>query len=85
MLQAIEGSAAVARAVGLCRPEVVATYPITPQTHIVENLAQLIADGNLRCELVSVKSEFSCSLRSSRRRRLGFRASIPLPAPKDSC
>ncbi len=59
MLQAIEGSAAIARAVALCRPQVIAAYPITPQTHIVENLAQLIADGKLRCEMVSVESEFS--------------------------
>jgi pyruvate ferredoxin oxidoreductase alpha subunit len=61
MLQAIEGSAGVARAVALCRPQVVAAYPITPQTHIVENLAQLIADGELRCEMVSVESEFSAA------------------------
>jgi pyruvate ferredoxin oxidoreductase alpha subunit len=61
MLEAIEGSAAVARAVALCRPQVIAAYPITPQTHIVENLAQLIADGNLRCEMVSVESEFSAA------------------------
>lgn len=61
MLQAIEGSAAIARAVALCRPQVVAAYPITPQTHIVENLAQLIADGALRCEMVSVESEFSAA------------------------
>ena len=61
MLRAIEGSAAVARAVALCRPQVIAAYPITPQTHIVENLAQLIADGKLQCELVSVESEFSAA------------------------
>lgn len=53
MRLAIEGSAAVARAVALCRPQVIAAYPITPQTHIVENLAQLIADGNLHCEMIS--------------------------------
>lgn len=37
MLQALEGSMAIARTVALCRPQVVAAYPITPQTHIVEN------------------------------------------------
>ncbi len=58
---ALEGSAAIARAVALCRPQVIAAYPITPQTHIVENLARLIADGNLKCELVSVESEFSAA------------------------
>jgi len=61
VIDAIEGSAAVARAVALCRPQVIAAYPITPQTHIVENLAQLIADGKLRCEMVSVESEFSAA------------------------
>jgi pyruvate ferredoxin oxidoreductase alpha subunit len=61
MRLALEGSAAVARAVALCRPEVIAAYPITPQTHIVENLARLIADADLKCELVSVESEFSAA------------------------
>ena len=36
MLEQIEGSRAVARAVALCRPEVIPAYPISPQTHIVE-------------------------------------------------
>ena len=61
MLQALEGSQAIAQAVALCRPQVVAAYPMTPQTHIVENLAKLVADGVLRCELVSVESEFSAA------------------------
>ncbi len=61
MLEAIEGSAAIAKAVALCRPQVVSAYPITPQTHIVENLARLIADGKLRAEMVSVESEFSAA------------------------
>jgi pyruvate ferredoxin oxidoreductase alpha subunit len=61
MRQALEGSQAIARAVALCRPQVVAAYPITPQTHIVENLSKLVADGVLKCELVSVESEFSAA------------------------
>lgn len=61
MLQALEGSQAIARAVARCRPEVIAAYPITPQTHIVENIAKLVADGELNCELVSVESEFSAA------------------------
>lgn len=61
MQQALEGSQAIARAVALCRPQVVAAYPITPQTHIVENLSKLVADGALKCELVSVESEFSAA------------------------
>jgi pyruvate ferredoxin oxidoreductase alpha subunit len=61
MVEALEGSQALARAVALCRPQVVAAYPITPQTHIVENLSKLVADGHLVCELVSVESEFSAA------------------------
>ncbi len=61
MPQALEGSQAIARAVALCRPGVVAAYPITPQTHIVENISKLVADGELHCELVSVESEFSAA------------------------
>ena len=61
MMQALEGSQAIARAVSLCRPGVVAAYPITPQTHIVENIAKLVADGQLHCEFVSVESEHSAA------------------------
>jgi len=57
--QAIESSPAIARAVALCRPEMVATYPIIPQTHIVENLSRLVSKGDLRTEFVGVESEFS--------------------------
>ncbi len=61
MQYALEGSQALARTVALCRPQVIAAYPITPQTHIVENLSKLVADGMLDCELVSVESEFSAA------------------------
>ncbi|MGB0748434.1 MAG: hypothetical protein ACPGO3_06780 [Magnetospiraceae bacterium] len=61
MRHALEGSQAIARAVALCRPGVVAAYPITPQTHIVENISKLVADGVLKTELVSVESEFSAA------------------------
>ena len=61
MPKALEGSQAIARTVALCRPQVVAAYPITPQTHIVENIARLVADGELECEYVSVESEFSAA------------------------
>jgi pyruvate ferredoxin oxidoreductase alpha subunit len=61
MPQALEGSQAIAQAVARCRPQVVAAYPITPQTHIVENIAKLVADGKLKCEMVSVESEFSAA------------------------
>jgi pyruvate ferredoxin oxidoreductase alpha subunit len=61
MLQALEGSQAIAQAVALCRPQVIAAYPITPQTHIVENISKLVADGKLDCEFISVESEFSAA------------------------
>ncbi len=61
MLQALEGSQAIAQAVALCRPQVIAAYPITPQTHIVENISKLVADGQLQCEFISVESEFSAA------------------------
>ena len=60
MLKQIEGSRAVAEAVALCRPEVICAYPITPQTHIVENLGQLVKTGELsNCEFINVESEFA--------------------------
>lgn len=61
MREALEGSIAMARAVALCKPDVVSAYPITPQTHIVENLSKLVADGDMHTEFVSVESEFSAA------------------------
>jgi len=60
VLRQVEGSRAVAEAVALCRPEVICAYPISPQTHIVENLSQLVKTGELTpCEFVNVESEFA--------------------------
>jgi pyruvate ferredoxin oxidoreductase alpha subunit len=60
MLKQIEGSQAVAEAVGLCRPEVICAYPISPQTHIVEALGRMVSTGALkRCEFINVESEFA--------------------------
>jgi pyruvate ferredoxin oxidoreductase alpha subunit len=60
MLKQIEGSQAIAEAVALCRPEVICAYPITPQTHIVEGLGELVKSGELqRCEFINVESEFA--------------------------
>jgi pyruvate ferredoxin oxidoreductase alpha subunit len=56
----IEGSQAVARAVARCRPEVICAYPISPQTHIVEALSDLVRRGEVgRCEFLNVESEFA--------------------------
>lgn len=60
MLQQIEGSKAVAHTVGACRPQVVSAYPISPQTHIVEEISRMVKAGELPgCEYVNVESEFS--------------------------
>jgi pyruvate ferredoxin oxidoreductase alpha subunit len=59
VLRQEEGSRAVAEAVALCRPEVISAYPISPQTHIVEHLSDLVRTGDLSpCEYVMVESEF---------------------------
>jgi pyruvate ferredoxin oxidoreductase alpha subunit len=56
----LEGSRAVAMTVARCRPEVVCAYPISPQTHIVEALAELVRSGELTpCEYLNVESEFA--------------------------
>jgi len=55
----IEVSIAAAEAAGLSDVDVVAAYPITPQTHIVEHLSELVADGRLDAEFVPVESEHS--------------------------
>lgn len=57
----MEGSMAVAQAVRACRPAVVSAYPITPQTHIIENLAQMVANGELDAEYILADSEFSAA------------------------
>ncbi len=59
MKKILEGSHAVSEAVKLCRPEVISAYPITPQTHIVERLAEMAADGEIDSEYICVDSEFS--------------------------
>jgi pyruvate ferredoxin oxidoreductase alpha subunit/phenylglyoxylate dehydrogenase alpha subunit len=52
-----EGNEAAAIGVGLARPDVVAVYPITPQSSLVEHLSQMIADGRLRADLMNVEGE----------------------------
>ncbi len=61
MKKCIEGSHAVAEIVKLCRPAVVAAYPITPQTHIVEDLAKFKAEGQANYEFVRTESEFAAA------------------------
>ena len=55
----IESSLAIAEAVRLANVDVIAAYPITPQTHIVEGLAEMVANGHLDAEYIPVESEHS--------------------------
>jgi pyruvate/2-oxoacid:ferredoxin oxidoreductase alpha subunit len=55
----ITGNGAAAWAAMLCRPDVVAAYPITPQSEVIEQLARFHADGVLDCEYVNVEGENS--------------------------
>lgn len=55
----ITGNAAAAYGVRLCHPDVVALYPITPQTEVVEQLARFKADGELEAEMIEVEGENS--------------------------
>ena len=55
----MEVSVGVAEAAKLANADVVAAYPITPQTHIVEHLAALVAEGELDAAYIPVESEHS--------------------------
>lgn len=56
---ALTGNYAVAYAVKMAKPHVIAAYPITPQTSIVEKLAEFVERGELKASFVNVESEFS--------------------------
>ncbi len=55
----IEVSIGQAEAVKLCNVDAIAAYPITPQTHIVEHLSELCADGEIDAAYIPVESEHS--------------------------
>ena len=57
--KALTGNHAVAEAAKLARVKVVAAYPITPQTTIVERLAEMIEKGELEAKMIRVESEHS--------------------------
>ncbi len=61
MKEFLEGSRAVAEVIKLCQPGVISAYPITPQTHIVEELAQMVANGELKSQFINVESEHSAA------------------------
>ena len=72
----MEVSIAVSHAVQLARAEAIAAYPITPQTHIVEHLSSLVANGDLEAEFVNVESEHSAMSAC-----IGMSAAGPAPIP----
>lgn len=59
--QILEGSQAISKLINNIKPAVVSAYPITPQTHIVEDLAKLKADGKAKYEYVRAESEFAAA------------------------
>src|SRR3989338_472135 len=59
--QILEGSNAIARTIKNIRPAVVSAYPITPQTHIVQDLAKFKADGTADYEYIRAESEFAAA------------------------
>ena len=59
MRHVLEGSHAVSEAVRLARAQVISAYPITPQTHIVEQLSEYCANGTLDARFLRVESEHS--------------------------
>ncbi len=59
--QILEGSQAIAQVINNIQPDVISAYPITPQTHIVEDLAKLKADGKATYEYIRAESEFAAA------------------------
>ncbi len=55
------GSEAIAEGVRLARPKIIPAYPITPQTHIIEVLSEMIAKGELDASFIRVESELSAA------------------------
>ena len=64
----MEGTHAASYAVKLARVQVIAAYPITPQTSVVEKLSEIVSDGELDAKFIKVESEHSamaCCIGSS--------------------
>ena len=59
MRHVMEASHAVAESVKSVEPDVIAAYPITPQTHIVERISEFVANNEIKSEYIRVESEFS--------------------------
>ena len=55
MKKIIEGSFAIAEAVKMCKPKVIAAYPITPSTHIPERISEFVANGEIDAEFIEAQ------------------------------
>ena len=56
-IQSMTGNTAAYTGAALCRPDLIAAYPITPQSSVVEGLAGLVYNGKLDARFVQVESE----------------------------
>lgn len=70
----VSGDDAVALGVRLARPHVISAYPITPQTIVVERLADFVEDGSLKAEFLHVESEHSAMAAAMGVSSIGARA-----------
>jgi len=70
----LNGDEAVAYGAKLCRPHVVAVYPITPQTIVVERISEFVANNLMNCEYIHVESEHSAMCAAMGASLVGARA-----------
>lgn len=70
----IEGTHAISYAVQRCRAQVIAAYPITPSSGVVELLAEMCADGRMDAQFVAVESEHSAMATCAGASQTGARA-----------
>ena len=70
----LNGDEAVAYGAKLCRPHVVAVYPITPQTIVVEKISEFVANDEMKCEFIHVESEHSAMCAAMGASLVGARA-----------
>ena len=79
MILAKTGNEALAYAMRQINPDVVAAYPITPSTEIVQIFAQYVSDGKVDSEFVAVESEHSAMAACIGAAASGCRLSCRLP------
>jgi pyruvate ferredoxin oxidoreductase alpha subunit len=73
-LDFLNGDEAVAFGARLCRPHVIAVYPITPQTIVVEKISEFVANNEMTCEYIHVESEHSAMCAAMGASLVGARA-----------